>query len=246
VDLSFSCRDLREGRETFPSWLVLQAFRLEAPGRTLTYEDLDHRLGEPVSAIPSTADRALSDAGWWLASLRAAGAGARRSRGLPRWPRARPRRPPATAPASPKRRWVSEAGPVLDPSAPGRVVSATTLERLAGCPFRHFLERGLGVLPVDDEEPDPDAWLDPLTRGSVLHDLYARFGRERRGREVRLDLRRDGARLRALGEAELEAHRVAVPPPSDHIFQRERTAFLRDLISSSAGRGPRPDAGRLR
>ena len=28
ISLSHSCRDLREYRETFPSWLVLQAFRI--------------------------------------------------------------------------------------------------------------------------------------------------------------------------------------------------------------------------
>jgi ATP-dependent helicase/nuclease subunit B len=107
-------------------------------------------------------------------------------------------------------------------------VSATTLEALAGCPFRHFLERGLGIFPAEDAEPDPDAWLDPLTRGSLLHDLYARFGRERRSRGERLDPRH-GARLRALGDAALQALRVEMPPPSDHVFEWEHAALLRDL-----------------
>src|SRR5439155_18327626 len=74
-----------------------------------------------------------------------------------------------------------------------------------------------------------DAWIDPLTRGSVLHALYARFGRDLRARGGRLDPRRDGARLRALGEAELQTLRATRPPPSDHVFARERAAFLRDL-----------------
>ena len=42
-----------------------------------------------------------------------------------------------------------------------------------GCPFRFFLKRGLGLRPVDERERDKDVWLDPLTRGSELHDLYA-------------------------------------------------------------------------
>jgi ATP-dependent helicase/nuclease subunit B len=231
VGLSFSCRDLREGRETFPSWLVLQAFRLREPGRTLTYEDLAQSLGEPVSAVPSTGDQALSDAGWWLASLRGA-----RDTARPAVRAAFPALARGEAAETARDRfafteydgWVPDAGPLLDPCAPDRIVSATTLEALARCPFRHFLERGLGVSPVEYPEPDPDAWLDPLTRGSLLHDLYARFGRELRSRGEHLDSRH-GARLRELGEAELQALRVEMPPPSDHVFERERAALLRDL-----------------
>ena len=51
--------------------------------------------------------------------------------------------------------------------------SVTELEQLAECPFRFFLKRGLGVRPIDEGERDKDIWLDPLTRGSELHDLYA-------------------------------------------------------------------------
>jgi ATP-dependent helicase/nuclease subunit B len=231
VGLSFSCRDLREGRETFPSWLVLQAFRLREPGRTLTYEDLAQSLGEPASAVPGSGDQALSDGGWWLASLRGV-----RDTARPAVRAAFPALAHGEAAEAARDRsafteydgWVPDAGPLLDPCAPDRIVSATTLEALARCPFRHFLERGLGVSAIEDPQPDPDAWLDPLTRGSFLHDLYARLGRELRARGERLDARH-GARLRELGEAELQALRVEMPPPSDHVFERERTALLRDL-----------------
>jgi ATP-dependent helicase/nuclease subunit B len=231
VGLSYACRDLRESREAFPSWLVLQAFRLREPGRPVTYEDLGRALGEPASAVPATAEAALGDAGWWLASLRGARTGARAV--------VRSAFPALACGAAAEAArdgtafteydgWVPDAGLLLDPTAPGRIMSATTLEALAGCPFRYFLERGLGISPPDDAQPDPDTWLDPLTRGSLLHDLYARFGREQRGRGKRLDPRH-GARLRALGEAELRTLRVAMPPPSDHVFERERAAVLRDL-----------------
>ena len=42
---------------------------------------------------------------------------------------------------------VPEAGPVLDPCAPGSAYSVTELESAAGCPFRFFLKRGLGLRP---------------------------------------------------------------------------------------------------
>jgi ATP-dependent helicase/nuclease subunit B len=108
-------------------------------------------------------------------------------------------------------------------------VSATTLEGAAACPFRHFLERGLGVEAIEDVKPDPDRWLDPLTRGSLLHELYAIILREARAAGQRASRRQHGARLRALGEERLAAHRALVPPPSDGVFAREREEILRDL-----------------
>src|SRR5207249_1956521 len=71
--------------------------------------------------------------------------------------------------------YVPEAGRALDPCADGTTLSVTELERAADCPFRFFLKRGLGIRPVDERERDKDVWLDPLTRGTELHDLYALF-----------------------------------------------------------------------
>ncbi len=65
------------------------------------------------------------------------------------------------------------AGCVLDPCADDNIFSVTDLEAAAECPFRFFLKRGLGLRPVDERERDRDVWLDPLTRGSELHDVYA-------------------------------------------------------------------------
>jgi hypothetical protein len=81
-------------------------------------------------------------------------------------------------------RYVTEAsgaGPVLDPRVSQRPMSATRLEGLARCPFAFFLETGLGLHAVDEPEQDRDAWLDPRTRGSELHALYAQAMRRVRG-----------------------------------------------------------------
>jgi ATP-dependent helicase/nuclease subunit B len=232
VTLGFSCRDLRESRETFPSWLVLQAFRLEQPGWPLAYEHLNQRLGEPVSAVPVKASRAVSDAGWWLASLRGTRGRARRVLHAAFPALARGEAAEAARAGAAFTEWdgrVPEAGPVLDPGAVGRTVSATGLERLASCPFRHLLEHGLRVAPLEDAEPSLDQWLDPLTRGSELHALYARFMRELRARGERADPRRHAARLRELGTEALRALQVAMPPSSRHVLDRETAEFLGDL-----------------
>ena len=96
--------------------------------------------------------------------------------------------------------YVPEAGQMLDPSAPENVFSVTELEKAAECPFRFFLKRGLGVRPVDERERDKDIWLDPLTRGSELHELYAALLRRTRD-ENRRPNKEDGLADRACAGA---------------------------------------------
>jgi ATP-dependent helicase/nuclease subunit B len=232
VCLSFSCRDLRENRETFPSWLLLQALRLQQPGRDLTYDDLNAALGEPVSAIPAHPDHALSDAGWWVAQLRGAGTYGRAavSSVFPWLAQGEGAEASRSSDAfTSYDGFVPAAGGRLDPRRSGWAVSPTRLERLAGCPFRYFLERGLGVEPNDETEPDPDVWLDGMTRGTALHALYARILREIRGLHETPDPVRHIPRLHALGDATLAELRALIPPPSESVYAREADEFLRDL-----------------
>ena len=232
VCLSFSCRDLRQYRQNAPSWLLLQAARVLEPGRQWTYEALASALGEPVSLVPDRPERALSDAGWWLAQLRGTGAAAREAIHGAFPMLARGEAAEAARESDEFTAWdglVPEAGPRLDPRVSGIPVSATSLEELAKCPFRYFLTRGLGLEPIDAGEPDPDVWLDPLTRGSLLHDLFAAILRECRARRERPDPAQHGPRLRELGEELLAAHAALVPPPSQQVYEREHADFLRDL-----------------
>ena len=69
VTFSYSCRDTREFRETYASWLMLQAFRLQQGDDSLSYRDLKTSLGEPKSAVPADRETALSSGGWWLRSV---------------------------------------------------------------------------------------------------------------------------------------------------------------------------------
>jgi len=247
VCLSFSCRDLRESRETFPSWILLQALRLQRPGEDLTYDHLNQALGEPVSVVPPRRELALSDAGWWLATLRGAGGPGRAAvysafAWLARGEAAEAERESDAFTIYDG--FVREAGPRLDPRQSGRAVSASSLESLAACPFRYFLERGLGVEPIEDAEPDPDQWLDPSTRGLTLHALYATLLRELREKNEAPDPGRHGPRLRSLGEQRLAELRSLIPPSSETIFEREREEFLRDLDlflsleAEASGRAP--------
>lgn len=232
VCLSFSCRDLREARASFPSGLLLQAVRLLKPEEEWTYERLDVALGDSVSSVPRCAAEALSSTGWWLANLRGSDSAAIRLVRDAFPALARGARAEAARDSDAFTEYdglVVAARPLLDPRLSGQAVSPTGLEALAGCPFRYFLERGLGLRATEDAEPDPDVWLDPLTRGLLLHGLYATIMRELRARNEKPDPARHRAWVRELGEAALEAQRRLVPPPSEEVYAREAREVLNDL-----------------
>ncbi len=232
VCLSCSCRDLRDGRETFPSWLMLQALRLDRGDAGQSYEDLNEALGTPETLVPPGADQALAEAGWWLAEGKAAGP-AGTGAVLRAYPPLEAGRRAAEARAADAFTefdgLVPAARDALDPRVTGKPVSATPIESLARCPFRFFLEHGLGLDVIEDDDPDRDEWLDPLQRGSALHAVYATLGREARARGSRLDPDRDLPRARELAGQTLAELRDACPPPSDLVFDRERASFVRDV-----------------
>ena len=231
VTFSFSCRDTREFRDAIPSWLVLQAWRLLRGDATLTYADLHEGLGEPASAVPSSPRAAPTTAGWWLAHTRG-GAAAQRAV-LDAYP---PLSCGAQAEACRRATafgifdgLVPAAGAALDLTGGQRAISATTLEQAAACPFSFFLRHALEVEPLDDVERELDAWLDPRTRGSELHSLYAALMRRARGRNRRVLRAHDLAWLIERGRERLDALRREMPPPSEAVFDNESREFLDDL-----------------
>jgi CRISPR/Cas system-associated exonuclease Cas4 (RecB family) len=229
---SYSCRDLREYRETFPSWMLLQAFRIKSGDASLSYPDLAKALGPPVSIVPSNPMGALTDGGWWLSQLKSAGAQGRKPVLAQFPPLARGVHAAAQRAADAFTEFdghVPAAGQVLDPCRVERPVSPTQLEAAADCAFRHFLVRGLRVNALEERQKDGDTWLDAGTRGSELHDMYAAMLRRNRHSGARRDATKDLAWLLERGTKRLQELRVEMPPPSDEVFDRECREFLGDL-----------------
>jgi ATP-dependent helicase/nuclease subunit B len=231
VTFSYSSRDTREFRETFASWLMLQAHRLQQGNPSLSYPDMKKALGEPASAVPASRDRALSAAGWWVRSI--VGTGGDGSIAVdvtfPAIARGRSADDMRNSPdVTEFDGYVPQAGLVLDPAGTGVAYSVTELEKAAECPFRFLVKRGLGIRAVDERERSRDVWLDPLTRGSALHDVYAAMLRKTRD-ESRRPHESDHAWLRAYAEALLDRTQIEMPAPNAEVFERERSEFLADV-----------------
>ena len=233
MTLSYSCRDLREFRQTYPSWLMLQAHRLVSGRPESSFPDLLAALGAPASCVPANDASALSAAGWWLHGLKRAGVAGcapvlQQYAALQQGVHAEEQR---DSPAFTEfDGFVPDAGVYLDPCTREAPVSATQLEKAAECPFRHFLERGLGLVAVDDGGRDSDVWLDPLTRGSLLHALYARLMRRSRDEQRRLSVKADLEFSETIAREALDALRAEMPPPSQEVFDREYQGFMGDVV----------------
>jgi ATP-dependent helicase/nuclease subunit B len=244
VTFSYSCRDTREFRETYASWLMLQAFRLQQGDPTLSYPDMRAALGEPVSTLPRDRERSTTRAGWWMRSVVGTGrtgvtAVEKTFVPLAKGRLALERR--ASDEFTEFDGHVPGAGPSLDPCAPSNAFSVTDLEKAAACPFQFFLKRGLGVRPLDEDERDRDVWLDPLTRGSELHAIYAALLRRCRDANRRPDLKEDGEWIRALAQEALDRLNREMPPATKEILDRESKDFHADVTLFLEGEVERSD-----
>ena len=226
---SYSCRDTREFRETYASWLMLQAYRLQQGNETLAYPAMKTTLGEPKSAVPTDRESALVQrlvaprrcrhrAGRDNRPRRRVSANGARSRGdatrsagVHRVRRSRIRR------GSCARSVFAHQCLLSDRARESRRLSVPILP-----------ETGLGLRPVDDRERDKDVWLDPLTRGSELHAVYAALLRRTRD-ENRRPTKKDGAWLLALAQDRLAQLHQEMPAATPEILERENRDFLADL-----------------
>jgi ATP-dependent helicase/nuclease subunit B len=242
IALSYSCRDTREFRPTYASWLMLQAHRVVSGTPDASYKALHDALGPPVSCVPRSQDSAVDVSRWWLAGVTRAGA-ASRGAVLAHFPSlsagVRAEEARQTDAFTEFDGYVPAAGAALDPCG-SAVVSPTQLEEAAECPFRFFLRRGLQIDAIESGERDRDAWLDPLIRGSLLHDLYAALLRRCRDAGRRATLPDDAAWLLARGCEVLATLADEMPPPSAEIHDRESRAFLDDLTLFVNAEAERP------
>jgi ATP-dependent helicase/nuclease subunit B len=232
VVLSYSCCDLRAGRDTYASWILLQAHRVASGRPAATYRDLHEHLGGACSCVPARAGGALEPSRWWLHGVRRGGPSTRGDV-LVAYPALAAGLAAQAARASDQFTefdgWVPTAGPVLDPCVAERVASVTGLEDAASCPFRYFLRRGLGVEAIEVGERDRDVWINALDRGSLLHDLYAQLVRRCRAANRAATVALDSDWLVERAEAALEDLALRTPPPSTECRARETALFMDDV-----------------
>jgi len=251
VVLSYSSYDIIEGRESFPSSAVLQAFRLLRGDPDLDYAALDKALPEAASFLPGGPARAFDEAEWWLDRLTV--------EPRPDGPRSVAANFPdlAAGLAAIQARdgdkltsydGIVDIGPLraeVDPVAgAGAVMSATRLELLAKCPFGYFLRHVLKVQPPEEVAFDRARWLDPLQRGSLVHEILCEFMTEIAKKGDDVDAARHGSLMSRIAGEHIAAMRRAIPEPSKSIFESERRDVLETLQIFMSAEEKREQKGR--
>ena len=251
VVFSYPSFDVIEGRESFPSSVVLQAFRLRRGESDLDYAALDRELSEAAGFLPGGPDRSFDEIDWWLERLAGSdpapdGAGSVAANftdlaaGL------------AAATARAGDKLTEYEGIVdidsvrgdVDPVAGGKaVMSASRLELLAKCPFAYYLRYVLKVRPPEDVEFDRSRWLDPLQRGSLVHGILCDFMTEVRRRRETVASDRHAGLMDGFAAELIARRKEEIPPPSEGIFESERRDILETLAIFMAAEEKREEKG---
>ena len=233
ICLSYSAWDSSDGRTIAPSAALLQALRLARADEALTFDDLRRALGAVVSVVPAPERSWLDGDDVWMAAIehrglmRDAGQAVRAAfAGLHRGVAARDQR--RTGVPGPFHGVVAPR-PDFDPRRNSEiVVSASRLEALGSCPLRYLHEVVLRVRPPDDFEYDPDAWLDPLRRGDLLHTVYERSLRLARDRDIAFEDRAFEELVMDEVAQAVRRAKVEVPAPGEGVVRREVAGLEED------------------
>ncbi len=232
IALSFSCFEPVEGRPAFPASVLLQAHRLKSGKPEADYSDFFNSLDPPAAYYPANEGEVLAINEWWLSlvlgrckngemsSVKVCYSGIK-----------------AGLEAEEVRRSdqfteydgrVNVDARLVDPRLNNaKTLSASAIEKLAGCPYAYFLQNMLYVKPPEEKTFDRWAWLDVMARGTLLHAIYARYLRAVCSGPG--SPREDRDELFKIAEAEIAKKKSDSPPPSEVVFQSEKNALLREL-----------------
>ena len=235
LTLTCSLQDLVRDRDTFPGAALVRAYRIQKDPLA-DQEALLAHLSPPGGFIDPGAGACLDSAEWWIDHFTAPqsipdarSAFMRRFAHLKQGLAARDGR--AGAAPSPWEGLVGSLPPELDMmSEKGPAVSANRLQTLGKCPLRYFFSYLLDIQRVDEEPPEPDRWLTPLDRGTILHDLFHGYMDRliKTGDAPNAD--RDGPELLWALEELLSRHEATAPPPSHQVRDHEASQ-LADSVS---------------
>jgi RecB family exonuclease len=251
VVFSYPSYDVVEGRESFPSSVVLQAFRLLRGEPDLDYAALDRGLPEAAGFLPGGPDRSFDEIDWWLERLAGddpapdgAGSVAANFTDLAAGLAAAAARAGETLT---EYEGIIDVRPFrgdVDPVA-GRkaVMSASRLELLAKCPFAYYLRHILNVRPPEEVEFDRSRWLDPLQRGSLVHEILCDFMTEVSKRKETVVSDRHAGLMAGFAADLVARRREEIPPPSEGIYESERRDILETLAIFMAAEEKREEKG---
>ncbi len=227
LTLSFPCLDLHDGRELFPSSILLAAYRILSGNLEADQSAMLSALEPPASFAPDREERCLDESEWWMWRLCDGQAGDKAMEiVLRRYPHLARGREAAAHRASHAFTVfdgrVPQAGQDLDPTrADGPVLSGSRLEMLGRCPRAFFFRHALGIAPPLELVIDPNCWLDRFSFGRLLHEVFERFYRTLAERSEVPDYERHRPLIQEILHERATEYRRCYPPPSEAVYRAQ-------------------------
>jgi len=109
---------------------------------------------------------------------------------------------------------------------PTKTMTAGKFETLAKCPYSYFLKEILQIRPIEKVSFDANKWLDPASRGSLLHSIFERFYKKLKQDQVKPSYSEHLDLILAIATEVLQLQKEILPPPNDRVFQHEVTDIL--------------------
>ncbi len=225
--LSYSAFDTVENKEIFPSSLLMQAYRLQKGDINADYSDLIKSFKNKKGFIPYDKTEILDEAEYWLKSSFIDG-GIKNiddslkkcckhyDNSLKAWD-AR-----STIDFTSYDGFIEEGCEKLDPRDNNEiVVSSTQLEYLAKCPFAYFLKHILEITPPQETSCDPGVWLDPASRGKLLHSIYENFYKELNILNEKPQFEKHEKMLYEIADELTADMKEEIPFPSEMVYEYE-------------------------
>ncbi len=233
--LSYSSFDLIESRQSFPSSLLLQAHRLLKGGPGLDYTNLLLSLPEDSGFLPEALDKVFDEIEWWLMRL---APGGNFFDGLEAVKKSFPELgqgihalkmragPSLSAFEGQVDIKPEEVHPLMNRKV---VMSSSRIELLARCPFGYFLHYILDLWKPEELELDRSQWLNPMQRGSLLHEIFYKLMKEIKDRGEEIDPKKHKPLIRKITGEIISKYKEEIPPPYEGIFEREREEVMETL-----------------
>jgi len=242
IHLSYSCYDILGERESFPSSLLLQAFRLIKGKSRLDYSDLINSFKETRGFFPTQKEKPLDPTEWWLEKivqdqglLNGVEAVTVNFPALGQGIKAFTQRKDLYSSPYPYEGVIhareKSSGKIPPPplSIEKTVFSASRLECLAFCPFKYFMEYVLGVRKPEIIEYDPSRWLDPLNWGTLVHEVFFEFMTEIKKRGEKPQKEKHRTLIRDIAENLIQSFKKKIPPPSEDVFLLQKRELMEAL-----------------
>ncbi|NPV70163.1 MAG: PD-(D/E)XK nuclease family protein [Firmicutes bacterium] len=232
LTLSYSCYDVVDGRACAPAAVVLQAHRLKTR-RHDDYTALTAAVQPPAGFEAAAAQVALNDAEWWLQSLtvdesfrRCTPRVAAAYPGIRRGLEAEEARNGDSV--TEYEGWIDHPYDLGTAGGTRPAASATSIEDLARCPLAFFFKYVLRVRSPEELLYSPNRWLDPSSRGELLHRAFREVLEGIVLRGERVDRSKHHTEAVEVAKRLAEEYLARIPAPSRAVFEQER----REIVSA--------------